>query len=85
MKMEKRIHQKLTEKLNPKHLEVKNNSYLHKGHAGDNGTMETHFAVIIEAEELKGLSRVKAHQKVNKILEDEFTKGLHALEIKVIS
>ncbi len=82
--MEERIHKKLTEELQIKFLEVKNNSYLHKGHLGDNGTMETHFAVIIEAEELKNLPRIKAHQKVNKILEDEFKKGLHALEIKVL-
>jgi len=85
MKMEEIIKKKLTENLNLKFLEIKNNSHLHKGHAGDNGTMETHFAVIIESEELKGLSRVKAHQKVNKILKEEFTKGLHALEIKVIN
>lgn len=82
--MEERIRQKLQKELNLKFLEVTNNSYSHKGHSGDNGTMETHFAVIIEAEELKNLSRVKAHQKVNKILQEEFSKGLHALEIKVI-
>lgn len=82
--MEERIYQKLTKEFQPKFLEVKNNSYLHKGHKGDNGTMETHFAVIIEAEELKNLSRVKAHQRVNKVLLTEFDRGLHALEIKVI-
>ena len=82
--MEERIRQKLTKELQPKFLEVKNNSYLHKGHAGDNGTMETHFAIIIEAEELKNLLRVKAHQRVNNIVKDEFNNGLHALEIKIL-
>ena len=82
--MEERIHKKLTAELKIKFLEIKNNSYLHKGHSGDNGTMETHFAIIIEAEELKNLPRIKAHQRVNQILKDEFNKGLHALEIKVL-
>jgi len=83
--MEERIYQKLTKEFQPKFLEVKNNSYLHKGHAGDNGTLEPHFAVIIEAENLKNLPRIKAHQKVNNILRDEFNSGLHALEIKIIN
>jgi len=82
--MEEIIRKKLQENLNPSFLEIKNNSYLHKGHAGDNGTNETHFAIIIEAQELKNLTRIKAHQKVNNVLKDEFLMGLHALEIRVV-
>ena len=82
--MEERIYKKLNDELQPSFLQVKNNSYLHKGHLGDNGTMETHFAIVVEAAILKGLSRVAAHQKVNRILQNEFEKGLHALEIKVL-
>ncbi len=82
--MKQRIEKTLQENLKPKFLEVKNNSHLHAGHAGDNGTNETHFLVTIEAEELKG-NKVSAHRKVNQLLKGEFEKGLHALEIKISS
>ncbi len=82
--MKQRIEKTLQENLQPKFLEVKNNSHLHAGHAGDNGTGETHFAVTVEAEELKNLSRVNAQRIINQLLKEEFAKGLHALEIKVV-
>jgi len=82
--MKQRIEKTLEKNLQPKFLEVKNNSHLHAGHLGDDGSGETHFAVIIEAEELKKLNKVQAHRRVNQLLKEEFAWGLHALEIKVI-
>ena len=81
--MKQRIEEKLKNNLNPSFLEVKNNSHLHSGHMGDNGTGETHFAIKIAAEELDVLSAVNAHRKINALLKDEFGLGLHALEIKI--
>lgn len=83
--MKKRIEEALQENLKPKFLEVINNSYKHSGHAGDNGTGETHYLVKIKSQEFKNLTLVAAHRRVNSILKDEFTKGLHALEIKIIN
>ena len=82
--MKERIYAKLTKELQPEFLEVQNNSALHRGHAGDNGTLETHFAIIIKSCQLSKLSRLQAHKKVNKIVAEEFTQGLHALEIKIL-
>jgi BolA protein len=82
--MKERIIRKIEDNLKPDLLEVKNNSYLHKGHLGDNGTFETHFEVIISSKSLKNLSKINAHRKINQLLKEEFEKGLHALEIKVI-
>jgi BolA protein len=82
--MKQRIEENLKKNLQPKFLEVKNNSHLHAGHLGDDGSGETHFAIVIEAEELKGLSVVNAHRKINSLLKDEFAWGMHALEIKVM-
>ncbi|MBM5781891.1 MAG: BolA family transcriptional regulator [Pelagibacterales bacterium] len=79
--MEERIIETLRKNLNIKFLEVKNNSYLHKGHLGDNGSGETHFAISIAAQELETLSLVNAHRKINQLLKIEFERGLHALEI----
>lgn len=81
--MKDRIIKNLTQNLQPEFLEVKNNSYLHQGHAGDNGTNETHFEVIIESDQLKEISKIQAHRKINQLMKSEFEKGLHALEIKI--
>jgi BolA protein len=83
--MKQRIEEKLKNNLNPIFLEVINNSHLHSGHMGDNGTGETHFLVKIFSEKLKDLSLVNAHRRVNAILKDELgVGGIHALEIKIV-
>ncbi len=83
--MKNRIIQKLSEALTIKNLEVINKSHLHQGHLGDDGSGETHFDVIICAQELTG-SLVQNHRKINDLLKDEFEKnGLHALGIKIIN
>lgn len=82
--MKQRIEKKLAEALNPKFLKVDNNSNLHQGHLGDDGSGETHFAVSIESDSLKDLNKVAAHRKINSLLMDEFKNGLHALEIKIL-
>jgi BolA protein len=82
--MKKRIEEKLNERLHPSFIEVKNNSNLHKGHIGDDDSGETHFAITIKSEELQNISKVAAHRKINEIIKEEFSKGLHALEIKII-
>jgi len=81
--MKQRIEEKLKKNLQPKFLEVRNNSHLHSGHLGDDGSGETHFAIAIESDELKDLSVVNAHRKINSLLKDEFVWGMHALEIMV--
>ena len=82
MSRDNRIKELLTP-LNPTHLEVKNQSHMHAGHAGDDGTGETHYKIIIAAQSLEGLSKIKAHQMIMKLLDPEFKSGLHALSIKI--
>ena len=81
--MKQRIEDKIRENIKVSSLEVINNSHLHKGHLGDDGSGETHFRVEVSSSEFDGLNRVQKHQKINKILQEEFEKGLHALEIKI--
>lgn len=84
MDREKRIIEKITNFLNPEKLVVKNNSALHSGHLGDDGTGQTHFYLEVKAQKLSELTRVKAHKIINELLAEEFENGLHALEIKVL-
>lgn len=77
-----RIYEKLQSKLLPFHLEVKDESSLHDGHAGSRPEGETHYRVIISGGKLDGLSRVACHRIINEALKDEFASGMHALAIE---
>ena len=82
--MKERIIKKLSENLTIKDLQVINKSHLHLGHLGDDGSGETHFDIIVKADEFIGKSLVVTHRFVNNLLKDEFEKnGLHALSIKI--
>lgn len=67
----------------PTHLEVIDESDQHIGHAGHQGGGR-HFAIVISAVSLKGLSRVEAHRKIYALFTDVMPDRIHALRIKVI-
>jgi hypothetical protein len=48
------------------------------------GGCGTFFAISIESDKFKGLSKIKQHQKVNKVLEDE-VKTWHGMQVRPIS
>jgi BolA family transcriptional regulator, general stress-responsive regulator len=78
-----RITQALQAALTPSFLKVLDESGGHAGHGNYTGGEQSHLAIIIESEALKGLSRVAAHQKIYGLLQPEFDGGLHALRIEV--
>lgn len=71
--------------LNPTHCELINESHKHAGHAGSNDSGESHFKLKIASPSFKGLSKVKAHQLIYKILAEELKAQIHALSIEVQS
>ncbi len=85
MSMDEIIRQKLTESLTLTRLEVINESPLHAGHAGDNGTGESHYRVLVASRELSGLSRIEAQRKIYRILGEEIKSSIHALSINVLN
>eukprot|EP01098_Paradermamoeba_levis_P007817 TRINITY_DN3255_c0_g1_i1.p1 TRINITY_DN3255_c0_g1~~TRINITY_DN3255_c0_g1_i1.p1 ORF type:complete len:180 (+),score=28.14 TRINITY_DN3255_c0_g1_i1:48-587(+) len=76
--MQASIEKKLTEKFNPVHLEVVNESYKHSVPKGS----ETHFKVVVVSDKFEGLSLVEQHRAVNSTLADELKNGVHALSIQ---
>ena len=60
-------------------------SILHKGHNNYDGNNETHFSVILNRNNQNKESKLTIHRKINELLKDEFSSGLHALEIKIIN
>lgn len=82
MRMEDRIRQKLETGLRPSYLHIENQSQLHAGHAGDDGSGESHFYVEIVAEAFTGQSIVARHRIVHEILGNTLTNCIHAISIK---
>ena len=76
------IDQRLRAALAPTRLEVINDSEMHRGHAGHDGSGESHFTVEIEAAAFAGMSRVQRQRAVNHALGDLMVERVHALAIK---
>ncbi len=83
MSLEQIIKSKLETAFSPHHLEIINESHLHAGHMGDDGSGESHWRIIIASEQLNAQSRVEAHRAINAILESELRNKIHALSIKL--
>lgn len=82
MSIEEEIRQKLAAAFRPERLEVRNDSHLHAGHSGDDGTGESHFSVLIRAQSLTALPRVQRHRAVHRALGDLNTR-VHALALDI--
>ena len=78
------IRNRLKQALIPHHLEVIDESKHHVGHAEYEGGGR-HFAIIIAAKSLNGVSRVEAHRQIYALFNDMIPDQIHALRIKVVS
>ena len=76
------IDQRLRAALAPTRLIVTNDSARHRGHAGDDGSGESHFTVEIVSPAFAGLSRLARQRAVNAALGDLLRDRIHALAIK---
>ncbi len=82
MTVEQEIRERLTKAFSPTVLDVVNESRRHAGHAGDDGSGESHFAVRIRAEALAGMPRLARHRAVQAALGD-ITRRVHALALDI--
>ena len=79
------IDQRLRAALAPTRIEVINDSAKHHGHAGDDGSGESHFTVEIEAPAFAGMSRVERQRAVNRALGELLRNRIHALAIRALA
>ena len=85
MSLEEKITEILEDNLSPEELEVVNISHFHKGHAGDDGSGESHFNIRIISREFEGLSKIQCHRLVYKHLTDGLDSLPHAISINASS
>ena len=76
------IEQRLRAALSPEHLAVIDDSEKHRGHAGHDGSGESHFTVEIVSAEFADKNRVARQRLVNAALADLLRDKVHALAIK---
>lgn len=74
----------LEKHLKLEYLEIINESHLHLGHSGDNGSGQTHFKLIIVSSAFQGLTRTQRHRLVYSYIKPD-AHSIHALSIKTLT
>lgn len=77
------IREKLHAAFAPTVLDVENESHRHAGHAGDDGSGESHFRVTIRAPAFADMSRIARHRAVHAALGPDLVGRIHALALKI--
>jgi BolA family transcriptional regulator, general stress-responsive regulator len=79
-----RIEAILRERFRPVHLELRDESSRHAGHAGA-ASGGGHYEVTIVSAAFEGLSLLDQHRLVNEALRDLIGKEVHALAIRTVA
>ena len=83
--MAKRIEAKLLAELQPRRLDIVDESHKHAGHAGWQPGGETHFQVAVVSDAFAGQSRIQRQRMVYRILAEELAGRLHALQLTTLT
>lgn len=83
MSVDTEIRSRLAAAFSPTSLEVINESHRHAGHAGHDGSGESHFRVRIAAPAFAEMSRIERHRAVHAALGRDLTSAIHALALEI--
>jgi BolA family transcriptional regulator, general stress-responsive regulator len=70
------ITQKVQQALRPVLVQVENESHMHSGPRTD-----SHFKLVVVAQQFQGMSKVKRHQQLYAVLNAELAGPVHALAL----
>lgn len=76
------ITRRLEAALAPSRLVLQNDSDRHRGHAGHDGSGESHFSLEIESAAFAGLNRVQRERLVQRAIGDLLQAKVHALQVR---
>ena len=85
MNRKKRINEILKKNLKNFDILIEDKSNSHKGHNNFDGKGETHILLILKPKIIQKYNRLEIHGLINNLLKDEFSNGLHSLEINIIN
>ncbi|WP_172328343.1 BolA family transcriptional regulator [Mangrovicoccus sp. HB161399] len=83
MGIAEQIRDRLEEAFQPSELSVLNESHLHAGHAGHDGSEESHFRVAIAAPAFGEMSRIGRERAIHKALGKDIMGAIHALALEI--
>ena len=75
------IENKLQQQLNPVHLEVINESFMHNVEPGS----ESHIRIVAVSEKFKDMNLVKRHQIIYELIKEELAGPIHAISLNTFS
>lgn len=78
------IRQQLTDALAPSHLDIVDESYKHRGHAGA-ASGAGHFNVTIVSEQFLEQSTITRHRMIYKAVDNLMPSEIHALSIRAMT
>lgn len=81
MSTEQQIRNKIKKALDPTHLEILNESYMHNVPPNS----ETHFKLVVVTDHFGGKSRIQRHKIINNLLALELSKKIHALSMLTLT
>ena len=71
--------------LAPTRVSLQNDSDQHAGHAGHDGSGESHFALVVVSDAFAGLNRVQRQRLVFRAVGDLMDGRVHALQIQALT
>ena len=83
MGLDNEIRQRLEAAFTVTRLEVVNESAQHAGHAGDDGSGESHWRVVLQSPDFEGRPRLARHRAVHEALGRDVIGRLHALALEL--
>ena len=83
MGLESQIRAALQAAFAPTDLVVVNESALHAGHAGDDGSGESHWRITIAAPAFAPMTRIDRHRAIHAALGPAIMGRIHALALSV--
>ena len=76
------VKKKLKTNINIDRVEIKDKSFLHKNHPG-NQDGKFHLKIILKSQELKKMSRIESNKIIYKILNKELKENIHSIQILI--
>ncbi|MCB9025373.1 MAG: BolA family transcriptional regulator [Bdellovibrionaceae bacterium] len=80
MSIEKQIIDKIKKEFDPVYFELENESHKHA-----HGGLESHFKLLVVSDKFSGMTRVARQRYIYNLLNEEMTKGIHALAQRVLT
>lgn len=80
-----RIHATLAAAFPAAEVAVQDDSHQHAGHVGARPAGETHYSVLVVSPGFAGMSRLARSRAAHAALAAEFTGGLHALALRLLT